>query len=132
VLYDGYCSFCRESVGLLLRTVGEQRLDVRSVHDEGLLASLPGLTLSRCLQRMHVIAPDGRVFTGAEAIARCLSLTFWGLPALVYYLPLLGPLAEWLYTLIAARRYRLFARRNRCDSDACAASSDATMERRAG
>jgi predicted DCC family thiol-disulfide oxidoreductase YuxK len=129
VLYDGHCAFCEASVATLLRVVGPARLSLRSFQEPQALRAFPGIDLAACRERLHVVAPDGRVFAGAEALARCLALRPWGLVALAYYVPGVAWIAERAYAAVAARRYRLFVQAGGCASGACAIPAPALREK---
>jgi predicted DCC family thiol-disulfide oxidoreductase YuxK len=116
VLYDGHCRFCTRSARRLQRVVGASRLEIRSFQTPGVLDAFPGVSHEACMQRMHLILPNGRVFRGAEAIARALaSVPVLGLLAFFYYVPVFRWCSEWLYAVVARNRYRLFGRSESCD-----------------
>ncbi len=107
-LYDGHCRFCTQQVRQLERLVGASRLAPVSFQDEGALTRFPGVSYEACMERMHLVRPDGRVFAGAEAVARTLArVPVLGLLAFVYYVPgASGSSAGWGYRIIAKYRYR--------------------------
>ena len=117
-LFDGHCRFCEESTRALLAVVGPSRLVLRSFHEAGSRDGT-GLTVEACMAQLHVVAPDGRVFGGAEAVARVLmTLPVVGVLFALYYLPGLRRLADAVYVRIARARYRLRGRA-RCDGGTC-------------
>src|SRR5215467_9179201 len=73
LLYDGHCRFCTRSAKALARRVGRGRILPRDFQEDGVLAKLPGVTYEACMKRMHLVHPDGRVFAGAEAVARAFA-----------------------------------------------------------
>lgn len=75
------------------------------------LEGLPQIPYADLMDKMHVVAPDGRIFKGAAAIARVAALTpIVGKLALLYYVPGIRQLADFGYAQIAKRRYRLNAK----------------------
>ena len=109
-LYDGHCRFCTREAKRLA-AIGGDHVDARSFQDEGVLDAFPGLTHEACMDRLHVVAPDGQVFTGAEGIARVVAtVPVVGYVAFGYYMPGIRQLAEWGYDQVAKNRYRLFGR----------------------
>ena len=67
-----------------------------------------GLSFAECEQAAWAIAADGTRFRGAAAINAALSSAIGiGLPLFVYRLPLVRPLQDWLYTIVARNRHRL-------------------------
>jgi predicted DCC family thiol-disulfide oxidoreductase YuxK len=116
VLYDGHCRFCTRSARRLQRVVGASRLEIRSFQTPGVLEAFPGVSHEACMQRIHLVLANGRVFRGAEAIARALaSIPVVGLAAFLYYVPVIRECSEWLYSVVARHRYRLFGRSESCD-----------------
>jgi predicted DCC family thiol-disulfide oxidoreductase YuxK len=117
LIYDGDCRFCTEQVSRLERWVnGAVRM--RSFHDPGVIRSYPGLTRAGCEQALQLVEPDGRILSGAEAIAATLRLR--GLLAPIgwlYYLPVLRQVADWGYRLVARNRFG--STDDVCTHDAC-------------
>ncbi len=89
----------------------------------GVLAHFPGISYEACMQAMHLVTPDGRIFRGFEAAVRAVATRpVLGLIAYLYYLPGLRQVIDWLYAFIAGRRYRLFggnAVHSNCDGGTC-------------
>ncbi|MCS7021845.1 MAG: DUF393 domain-containing protein [Gemmataceae bacterium] len=105
VLYDGQCPFCRATVRLLRRLDWFDRLHFQ---DCRVVAAWPPtaqpLELQRLLDEMHLVTPDRqRVYAGYQAFR-------W----LAWRLPLLVPVAPWLYVpgipWLGQRVYRWVAR----------------------
>ena len=120
VLYDGLCRFCTAQAKRLVRLVGNRRVESVSFQDEGVLARFPGVTHEACMLRMHIVRPDGRVFAGAESVARAVTLVpVVGWFAFFYYVPGVRQLAELAYRYVAKNRYRLFGRVEECDGGTC-------------
>jgi len=107
-LYDGHCVFCTRQAKELERIVGPKRVELVSFQDEGVLGRFPGVSYEACMKRLHVVRPDGRVFAGAEAVARAVALLpIVGWVAFLYYVPGVRQLAEWAYGVVARNRYRI-------------------------
>src|SRR5437763_11986250 len=111
MLYDGRCRFCAAGARRLeacMRPGWVERVDFQQ---PGALDRFPGLTYERCMERLHLITPDGRVFGGVEAIVRAvLTRPIVGKVALLYFVPGLRQLFDGLYRLIAANRHRPMGR----------------------
>jgi predicted DCC family thiol-disulfide oxidoreductase YuxK len=123
ILYDGHCRFC---------TAGSRRLaawmrgavEQADFQRPGVLERFPGLTHEKCMERLHLVAPDGRVFAGAEAIARAIATRpLLGKLAFLYFVPGLRQLIDVIYKLVAAHRYRIAGRSvaaSECAGGTCA------------
>jgi predicted DCC family thiol-disulfide oxidoreductase YuxK len=117
-LYDGHCRFCTREAKKLERLVGRSRLEARSFQEPGALDAFPGVTYEACMERLHVIADDGHVYAGAEAVARAVArVPIVGLVMFGYYVPGVRQVSDWAYARIAKKRYALFGKSEDCDPD---------------
>ena len=67
-----------------------------------------GLTLEECKASAWAIAPDGERYHGAEAVNALVGCALGTtVPLLVYYLPGIRHLQDFIYLLIASNRTRL-------------------------
>ena len=119
LLYDGHCRFCTAQGRNMLRLARPGAIELVSFQEEGVLARFHGLTHEACMKAMQLVAPDGRVFSGAEAAVRALGTRAIGKLAYIYYVPLIRQLADLIYWIIAKNRYRLGGKVE-CADDACA------------
>ena len=120
-LYDGSCRFCTAQARKLQRIVGAKRIETVSFQDDGVLARFSGVSHEACMQRLHVVSPDGRVFAGAEAVARAVALVpVVGQVAWLYYLPGVTQITDWVYRMVARNRYRIAGRSGECEGGSCA------------
>ena len=122
VLYDGHCKFCTAQSRRLLRWARSDALELADFQDPRVLTRFPGISHEACMNAMHLVTPDGRVFRGAEAIVQALAtrrLFAWIAP--VYYLPGLRQLFNTLYAFLAANRYRFWGKTipSDCDNGVC-------------
>jgi predicted DCC family thiol-disulfide oxidoreductase YuxK len=116
ILFDGNCRFCTQSAKTLARRVGPARAVATNFQEDGVLASYPGVTYEACMQRMHVIDPEGRVYAGAGAVARLFrTIPIVGILAYLYYVPGVRQLSEIAYAFIAKNRYKLFGKTQACE-----------------
>jgi predicted DCC family thiol-disulfide oxidoreductase YuxK len=118
-LYDGACRICTREAERLAR-LGRDRVETRSFQEPGALEPFPGLTHDECMKRLHVVAPDGKVFTGAEAVARIVAtLPVVGALAYGYYVPGVRQLSERAYDRVAKNRYRFGRADEACEGGTC-------------
>ena len=92
-----------------------------SFHDPGALDAFPGLTFNACMEAMHLVTADGKVYTGFEAAARAVAMRpLVGAVAYAYYVPGVRQLCDIAYKLVARYRYQLMGRRTEeCDGGSC-------------
>jgi predicted DCC family thiol-disulfide oxidoreductase YuxK len=104
VLYDDDCGFCRWSAAKVRAWDRRNRLAIAPIQgaDELLTPIAPGERLAA----MHVVEPDGRVWTGGAALTRLAGILpgAGGFAILGRALP---GLAEDAYRLVATRRSTL-------------------------
>ncbi|MFW5947651.1 MAG: thiol-disulfide oxidoreductase DCC family protein [Gemmatimonadota bacterium] len=103
VVYDGRCGVCRRSVALLRKWDRDGRLELIPYQDETVPRRFPAIEEAEFREALQVIAPDGRRWSGADAVEQALARTPRGRPL------------AWLFRLpfartIARRFYRWFAR----------------------
>jgi tetratricopeptide (TPR) repeat protein len=103
---------------------------MRDFQAPGALDPYPMLTHDQCMRAMQVVRGDGRVFAGAEAVARVLATRpVLGKIAWLYYLPGIRALADALYSWVARNRYRFFGPPEACEDGACAVHRAPTSAR---
>jgi predicted DCC family thiol-disulfide oxidoreductase YuxK len=106
VLYDGACPFCRKQVARLLRLAGGEHLEALDLHDPSVATRYPLLDREDLLEAMHLVRPDGKVYSGFEAAVRALGgRPILGRLALLYYLPGIRQLCDRHYRRLAQQRY---------------------------
>jgi predicted DCC family thiol-disulfide oxidoreductase YuxK len=124
ILYDGHCRFCTTGARKLASWMRRGSTELVDFQQPGALARFPGLSYEACMERMYLVAPDGRFFGGAEAVARAVAtLPVIGWVAFLYYVPGIRQLLDRLYRLIAANRYRIMGRAvaaGECEDGTCA------------
>jgi predicted DCC family thiol-disulfide oxidoreductase YuxK len=73
----------------------------------GIPASV-GLTLQECRASAWAIAPDGERYRAAEAVNALVAAALGtAVPLLVYYLPGIRQLQDFIYSVVASNRSRL-------------------------
>jgi predicted DCC family thiol-disulfide oxidoreductase YuxK len=135
VLYDGACPFCRAQLARLLWFVPAGAIEALDLDDPSVPARFPHLSRDSLLAAMHLVDARGRVFTGFQAVVRAVaSRPLLGKIALLCCLPGIRQLAEWIYRVVAKRRYRQAA--PDCPAGSCAvhaqrpsSSNEARMRR---
>ncbi|MBW7457601.1 thiol-disulfide oxidoreductase DCC family protein [Paenibacillus sepulcri] len=125
VLYDGVCNLCLTSVRRMkeLRSSADLRfISIQSLEEsEEEIASIQSFPREQLLSRLHVIDQGGAVYAGADGIVRILR-TVRNLKwvALLYRIPGMRGMADYLYRYIAARRYDWFGKADDgCTNGSC-------------
>lgn len=114
VLFDGVCNLCNASVQFIIR---------RDKRERFLFASLQSAAARDVLQRFHIdpesmhsviVVADGRVHERSDAALRIAAGLggIWKLMTITRIIP--RALRNYVYDLIARRRYSWFGKRNEC------------------
>jgi predicted DCC family thiol-disulfide oxidoreductase YuxK len=105
LIYDGECDLCRSLAARLAVWDREHRIALVPFQDEGAVAGF-GIGLPALAAAMHLVLPDGRTFTGADAIPELLRLlpgpTRWW--RVLFAVPGVRPIARGVYRRVAERR----------------------------
>jgi predicted DCC family thiol-disulfide oxidoreductase YuxK len=124
LIYDGLCKFCTASIHRLVRRMGHVEVELLDFQRPGALDRFPGLTHDRCMRALQLVTPDGRVYQGFEAAVRAFATRrVLGAAAYLYYVPGLRQLFDWVYTKVAANRYRIMGKAvaaGECEGGTCA------------
>ena len=108
VIYDGRCGICAGNLKWLHRLDWFHRFDDMPYQADELLRFFPHLSLEQCEQTLHLVFPNGRTYTGADAFRHVfmrMPLTF--LLGVFASIPPLPWLLRKLYPVIARNRYRI-------------------------
>ena len=85
VFYDGECGFCRRSLSVLLRWDRRGRLRPVALQEPAADGPLADLPPGQRMESWHLIAPDGRRWSGGGALPPLLRLLPGGrIPAAVF------------------------------------------------
>ena len=121
VVYDGECAFCRRQISRIRRKDTHGKFALVPRQTPGIEDRFPQLAQSDFNTGMRLIAPDGRIFVGADAVYHIArDLPFWRRVAWLYRVPGIQKLARLAYAWVAARRYRL---NKTCDDGECSSES---------
>lgn len=120
IVYDGECRFCEAGSARLLKWLPAGRRERVACQAPELAERFPDVSREACRAAMHLVGPDGRVFQGAEAVARAVGARggVWAV-AKAYYLPGVRWLMDRAYRWVAANRYRLAGRTSACEGGVC-------------
>lgn len=99
LLFDADCGFCQRTLTRFGRFL---RSDVQPLPLQDWRSADPRLQPDQLRKAITLVLADGRVLTGAEAIARAI-----GGIGRVYYAPGVRQLADRTYAWVARNRFRL-------------------------
>lgn len=107
VLFDSDCGFCSRCVHVAVGPWFSARCHPVAFQAADL--SIHNLTVDKCAEALHCVAPDGRVTVGHEAVAAILrqSRFPWPLVGRAMMLPGVSRLSAWAYALVAGNRQSL-------------------------
>ena len=106
VLYDEDCGFCRWSADELRRWDTRGRLTFASIQSTKGAELLHAVPATERLDSMHAVAPDGRVWSGGQAV-RAVLAELPGGGALASMAARFPGTTERIYRLVARHRNRL-------------------------
>ncbi len=108
LIYDGECGFCRKWVDQIRKYDAAQKIKFLPCQSEERKQHFPQILEENCLKAMHVVLPDGQIFSGADAAPHVLAvLPRWQRCASLFKIPGVLLIARPVYRLIARNRHRL-------------------------
>jgi glyoxylase-like metal-dependent hydrolase (beta-lactamase superfamily II)/predicted DCC family thiol-disulfide oxidoreductase YuxK len=127
-LYDGQCEICQACVSWLKTLDREHKTICLPISEAALSACDSRLRMDDCLRQLHVVAPEGEIYAGWDAVT-CLARLF-------PLTRLIGVMGEWFpfrqlgricYGFVAANRYSL----SKCRGGTCRVAKPETVRRQA-
>ncbi len=104
VVFDGECGICRRSVERLRSWDTEGRLRMVPFQGPGVMDRYPQIEEAEFREAVQVIAPDGRYWSGADAVEQALRQAGRRRLAGLFTLPLARPIARRVYRWVARNR----------------------------
>ncbi|MEI7770911.1 MAG: DUF393 domain-containing protein [Chloroflexales bacterium] len=120
LLYDGACHICTSQVQMLATYDDNKRIEMLDMNSAEAQARFPQVRPEDARREVHLVAPDGTLYAGADAVRETLLRLPWlsGLGELLR-LPGMMSLARPIYVLIARNRYLFGGRAKACEGDVC-------------
>lgn len=120
MLYDGSCRICTSQASTVAAYNDDGLIELLDLNAPAAQARFPQVTPAAARRELHLVAPDGSLHRGAEAVREILLR----LPALrglgeLLRLPGAMSLAGPLYAFIAENRYRIGGRVEECADGTC-------------
>ncbi|MFV9504065.1 MAG: thiol-disulfide oxidoreductase DCC family protein [Oscillochloridaceae bacterium umkhey_bin13] len=121
MLYDGACRICTNQAELVASYNDADWIEILDLNDPRVRERFPQITPAMAQRELHLVAPDGSLHQGAEAVREVLLRlpSLRGLGELMR-LPGAMTLARPVYAWVAANRYLLGGRTEPCDDGSCA------------
>lgn len=110
LLYDGACPICSLEMRRLRSLDGARRLECLDIASPGFDPVRYGTAMPALMDRMHAIAPDGRLLVGMDAIRAAYAAVGLGWLLAATRLPLVRRLADRAYLAFARNRYAISRR----------------------
>ena len=105
VVYDGQCGICRRSARILRRWDRDDRLELVPFQAGEVMDRFPMISEAQFREAVQVIAPDGRHWSGADAVEQALARTPNGRRvSWLFKLPFARPVARRIYRWVAEHR----------------------------
>lgn len=107
VFYDGKCGLCAKEIGYYRRVAPNGIFDFQDITQSSEELAKAGVSLSEGLKILHVQDEAGIIHKGVDAfILIWAQLQFWKILAALVSLPLVKPVAYFLYTRFAEWRFK--------------------------
>jgi predicted DCC family thiol-disulfide oxidoreductase YuxK len=120
MLYDGNCRICTGQAETVAAFNDDGLIEILDLNSPEVRARFPQVTPDAAQRELHLVAPDGSLFRGAEAVRE----TLLRLPSLrglgeLMRVPGAMSLARPLYAWVAANRYLFGRTGDSCDDGSC-------------
>ena len=120
LIYDADCRLCIAGSARLISLARPGSIERVGSSDPSLASRFPQISPEMIRQAMQLIGSDGRVYSGAAAVAQALSTRpAWRLVTWLYRVPGVRWAADAVYRWVARNRYRIMGRVGACDSGTC-------------
>lgn len=108
-LYDGKCLICQSACKTMRALDWLGRIEFVDLHDSGLWRDCyPQLRIEQLMGEIHVLDPEGKLYSGFKGTRRMLKEVPLGMPLwLLLQLPGMEVIGQRVYRAIAHRRYRI-------------------------
>jgi predicted DCC family thiol-disulfide oxidoreductase YuxK len=112
VFYDGYCKLCERSVGILKHFDVDRRLKFIPIQS---IEAAPYLQALQDYPDSVLLYSEGKWYSKSDAVLKSAALAGGKLKLLLVLYILPKFVRDYMYDLIAVRRYRWFGKKDSCD-----------------
>jgi len=114
ILFDGVCNLCNSSVQFIIKRDKQSKFMFASLQSEFGQSQLVKFQLDTSDMDSFVFISEGKAFTKSTAGLKVLK-NLGGLWKILYvFIIFPKPLRDWVYSLIAKNRYKLFGKKESC------------------
>ncbi|MDK2970963.1 MAG: hypothetical protein PWP23_718 [Candidatus Sumerlaeota bacterium] len=113
VLYDGTCKLCVTSTDQMRSMDTEGAIDWRELHEPAVRRMFPGIDWVRAEEEIHLVHRDGRIVTGARAVADIGELIGGEVgkaAAAAMKIPGVRDAADIVYHIVSQNRHRIMGK----------------------
>ena len=113
LFFDGVCNLCNGFVDFLIRRDHDQKILFAPLQGKTALEKLPAHNREK-LSSVILLLPSGQILTQSDAALYALQLLPrpWCWFGVLRCVP--KGLRDWIYDLVARRRYKIFGQRQTC------------------
>ncbi len=111
VFYDGMCPLCSAVKSVVTKLDWLETFEWIPVQKAEEMERYRFLKDRNIYDRIHMLAPDGKLYTGFYTVRKILNLLVLTFPvSLLLYLPLIDKVLDPLYMWVSENRYEWFGR----------------------
>jgi predicted DCC family thiol-disulfide oxidoreductase YuxK len=114
ILFDGVCNLCSAAVRFVIARDPDRRFRFASLQSDAAAARLQPFAAARSNIDSLVLIEGGRLFTRSAAALRIARRLRYPWPLLSVLTVVPRPIRDWVYDMVARRRYRWFGRTTTC------------------
>jgi predicted DCC family thiol-disulfide oxidoreductase YuxK len=114
ILFDGVCNLCNGFVQFVIERDPEGRFRFGALQSAAAQRILDLHDTGTVLPDAIVLVEGGALFTASTAVLRVARGLVFPWPLAYAFIVVPRPLRDWVYGLIARRRYRWFGQRDSC------------------
>jgi len=114
VLFDGVCNLCNGAVQFIIKRDPEGRLKFSSLQSTYAQNRLATLQFTQPELSSILVVRDNKVLMKGDAILEIARHLAWPWRSLKVFKIIPRPIRDYIYTFIAAHRYRWFGKQDQC------------------
>jgi len=114
VLFDGVCNLCNGSVRFVIERDPHKHFQFAPLQSETATTLIGRTADPLAMPDSIVLVDDGRLYVRSTAALRIARRLRFPWPLLWLFMAVPRPLRDWVYDLIARRRYGWFGKRDTC------------------